>query len=754
MGTKKTYRAFSAGELAEDMYGRYDVDKYGTGCRILNNMVIKAQGGVYMRPGLRHVCEVGDSTREHFLLPFEYSDIDNYQLLFGHNTMRVLRHGGLVLEAEKTITALTNSVTPVVTVNAHGFTTGQEVYVYNVQGMRQVNNLQAKITVINANTFSLNGVNTDDFDLFVSGKIARVYEIPTPYADGDVPAIYYAQTADVMTLVHLDYPVKELKRTGHTSWTIVDATFAPLQPAPAGVTAAPAVGSGTVLYSYVVTAVANESLEESLPSNVATALNNFAVAGNSNRIIWPAVAGASKYNVYKLDNGIYGYIGSTETLEFIDTFLKPILNDTPPKARNPFVGAGNYPSVVAFQQQRRVFAHTRNKSDGIWMSRPGQYGNLSVSVPYKDDDGISFSIASGKVNAINHLISFRELLMMTTSAEWKLGSDGPLTPTSVNPVPETNYGSSKVKPVVIGNTAIFNSKYGKRVRDYSYTFEADGYDGNDLSILSSHLLKNREISSWAFAQEPDAVIWCVMSDGKMCSITYMREHKVWGWARHETDGFVESVSVVPDPDLRRDAVYFVVRRTVNGVQKRFVEILEEYVDDPIENAFFMDAGHQQKTAEATDTVYGLWHLEGREVAIYADGDVLENETVTDGMVVLPRAYKTILVGLPYMGEMQPMAPEMDTQAGSTLGDPKRIKGIIVQVLRTRGVEVAQDNTDDVFGDMRPMFEDGDLSNKIQPQSGLIDLPVLTFWDDQYVAPYIRQRYPLPAQILTLTPTYD
>lgn len=758
MAFKKTYRAFSAGELAPEMYGRYDVDKYGTGCMILKNWIIMAQGGVYKRPGKKFIAKAGDGTKKVRLIPFEFSTIQAYALEFGHEYMRVFKDSGQVLKANQTVISASNANPANLEITGHGLSTGDELYLSGFAGgtwARMVNGRGLKVTVVDVNNVTLDGINSTAFGVWSAGTAAEVYQIALPYGQNDLKNVYYAQTADIMTLCHPNYAPRELTRTGHTAWTLGNITFQPSVAAPAGQSAVATTGAGAVTYEYKITAVIEENYEESLPSAVASVTNNLATAGNKNTVSWSAVGSAIKYNIYKNKSGVYGYIGSSETTSFVDTNIDPDVTDTPPRAGNPFGadGSNDCPAVVAFQSQRRVFASTKNKPDTIWMSRAGAYANMTTSLPNKADDAITFAIASGQVNAIKHLISFRQLLAMTTAQEWNIGSDGVLSPTTISAVPETNYGTDEVKPLQIGNTAIFAARYGRRVRDYAYTFESDGYDGNDLSVLSRHLLRNRQIKEWAFAQEPDDVIWAVMSDGIGCTLTYMKEHRVWGWARHETQGLYESTCVVPDTTTRRDVPYFVIQRNIDGVDERFIEVLQEYIDDPMEDAFFVDSGLQYDGA-ATDTIGGLWHLEGMTVVPYADGNVLAEQVVEQGQITLASEYEKVVVGLRYDFELQPMATETDQGInGSTKGDPKRIKSVNLEVYRTRGLFGAQAPGMEL-NELPPVFTDGDISKPILPYTTILELAVDTAWQGDYVAPYIYDNYPVPAKILTMTPVYE
>lgn len=832
---KKTYRAFSAGELSEDMYGRYDVDKYGTGCMILKNWIIMAQGGVYKRPGTKFRASIGNESKKCRLVPFKFSTIQNYVLEFGDQYMRVYKDGDLVLESDQSIVSASQANPCNIEITGHGYSTGDEVFISGVAGMTELNNRQFKITVVDVDNFTLDGVDSTAYTAYTSGgTAAKVYEITTPYTEDELFELYYAQTADVMTLCHKSHAPMELTRTGHTAWTLTEISFSPATVQPTGAAATNSTGSGSTVYKYKVTAVREEQFEESLPGyestktitaitqaspaqvtaashgydngdivrlkdivgmtelndaeyvitvvdannftlddvdstaytaytsggtserNTVDCTNDLSTAGNENTISWSAVSGTVKYNIYKSKSGVYGYIGSSETTSFIDDNIDPDVSDTPPRANNPFVGTDNYPGVVGFSQQRRVFASTNNKPDTIWMSKAGLYSNMSKSIPNKDDDSIEFAIASGEVNAINHILGFRDLLTMTDAEEWKVYGNGVLSPTTVAADPETNYGSDIVRPIKIGNTALFAALFGTEVRDYSYTFEADGYDGNDISVLSSHLLRDAYIVDWAFAPVPDKVLWAVLSDGTLCSLTYMKEHRVWGWARHDVGGLVESVAVIPNKTERRHVPHFLVRRTINGQERRYVETLEKYVDAPMEDAYFVDCGLVYDGAD-TDTISGLWHLEGEEVTVYAEGNVLAKHTVINGMITLTSSYSKYAIGIGTDYEIQPLATESDQgKFGATKGDPKQIKTIDIEVVRTRGLFFGQGPEaveDDTLNEMTPKFEDGDLSNPILGYTGIYEMAVDPHWNNGYVAPYIYDNYPVPAKILTMTPNY-
>lgn len=130
---------------------------------------------------------------------------------------------------------------------------------------------------------------------------------------------------------------------------------------------------------------------------------------------------------------------------------------------------------------------------------------------------------------------------------------------------------------------------GSTVRDIGYSLTDDVYKGDDLTMLARHLFKNYEIVDWAFQQEPDGIVWAVRSDGVMLSFTYNKEQDVYAWARHITNGEYESVATIPGNGYTE--VYVVVKREINGVEKRFIEkLMPRMVSTDPRDQFFVDCG--------------------------------------------------------------------------------------------------------------------------------------------------------------------
>jgi hypothetical protein len=417
-----------------------------------------------------------------------------------------------------------------------------------------------------------------------------------------------------MTLVHPNYAPRELRRLGATNWTLTTINFGSPIAAPTGVTATryiPASSSTNAdtyeTMSYVVTAITADEIGESVSSSVASVTNNIFVTGATNTISWSAVTGASRYRVYKLLGGLYGYIGSTTGTSIVDNNIAPDLSVTPPIYDNEFVSTGNYPGAVSYFEQRRCFAGTINEPQKIWMTKSGTESNLSYGLPIRDVDRIEFRVAAREANTIRHIVPLTQLLLLTGSAEWRVSSlnSDEITPTTISVRPQSYIGASNVQPVIINNALVYCGARGGHVRELGYNWQASGFITNDLSIRSAHLFDNYEISDMAFAKAPIQMVWFVSTSGMLLGLTYTPEQQVGAWHKHDTDGVFESCTVVAEGI--EDRLYVVVKRTINGQTKRYVERMASRHFDSIEGAFFVDSGATYdgtNTSATTVTVSG------------------------------------------------------------------------------------------------------------------------------------------------------
>jgi hypothetical protein len=441
------------------------------------------------------------------------------------------------------------------------------------------------------------------------------------------------------------------------------------------------------------------------------------------------------------------------------TFATPTITGTPDPALN--TGTDDYPSVVTFFEQRLVYGATNNNPQTLWFSKNGDYSNFTAGTGA--DDALIYTIASNQVNAIRYLSATRVLTIGTTGGEYVLTatSDGPITPTTTLIRKYSNYGAAAIEPVQVADVTLFVQRGGRKVREFRYVGDINvaAYQAPDITIVAEHITAGG-LSAFAYQQEPDGVIWAVRADGSLIGVTYRREEEVVAWHKHviggEFDGgqaIVESIATLPS-DTGEDELYMIVKRTINGVTKRYVELMRPFDFGGVTTgAFFVDSGLRYD-GSAIGSLKGLYHLEGETVTVLANGASHPNRVVADGGVSLAYSSTTAAIGYGYTSSMQTMRIESGSADGTSQGKPKRIHAITLRLHETVGIEVGNSPSEND----RIFFRDSSMAmdQAVPLFTGDKDIEFPGGYDEDDRL-YIRQTQPLPMSVLALFPrmnTFD
>jgi hypothetical protein len=658
-------RSFAGGELSPEMFGRIDDIKFQTGAAKMRNFIPTPQGPAENRPGTAYVATVKDSTKRTRLLPFTYSTTQTMVLEFGQGYIRFHTQGSTLQAGSPAayngatayvvgdlvssggtnyycIAATTGNAPPNATYwyplpsSAYEIPSPyQEADLFSIHYVQSgdvltlvhPNHAPRELRRLGATTWTLTAIT------FVAP--VAVPGTPTVTASrGDalnITGITQANPGVVTTVgnhgfaigdsVYLDggtmtqlsgfYLVNTTPGTNTFTVKAYDTGV------PVDTTAYTAWTSGGFVQFgdksldfdnyYVVTAIAQNAVDESAASPTGNVINNLNAIGAKNTISWSAVAGALRYNVYKRQSGLYGYIGQTAATSFDDDNIGPDMGITPPIVETPFNSANNYPRSVSYFEQRRIFAGTNNAPQTIWMTRSGTESDLSYSLPIKDSDRINIRVAAREVNTINHIVPLTQLLLLTSSAEWRvspINSDA-LTPTTISVRPQSYIGANDVQPEIVNNTVVYCAARGGHVRELGYSWQASGFVTGDLSIRAAHLFDDLTLVDMCYSKSPQPILWFVSSNGNLLSLTYMPEQQIGAWAQHDTLGLYESCTAVAEGN--EDRVYVVVKRTINGNSVRYIERMASRQITTLEACFFVDAGltyDGTNTTATTVTVSG------------------------------------------------------------------------------------------------------------------------------------------------------
>lgn len=410
-------------------------------------------------------------------------------------------------------------------------------------------------------------------------------------------------------------------------------------------------------------------------------------------------------------------------------------------------GSGNnWPAAVGYFEGRRCFAGLGQDPQRVLMSRSGTESDFTYSLPYRDDDRVSYQIATTQFNSIQHIVPLSEMLLMTTGSEVRCSaaSASAIAPDDFRALPISYNGSSNVQPIMVGNNLIYCAGRGGHVLEFAYEYTAGGYISGDLCLRSAHLFDFREITDMTYSKSPYPILWFVSTSGQLLGLTYIPGQGIGSWHKHETDGRFESCACVSED--YEDVLYVSVLRNINGVDHRFIERLSTRKFEKLEDSFFVDCGGTYR-GSPTKTVSGIDWLEGKEVAILADGAVQTRQIVHGGKIELEQEASVVHVGLPYVSDCKTLPVVLSTES-TGIGMRKNVSKITLRVYESSGILAGPsfDERDLVEYKQRKTEQPGSAPSLV---SGEIDLAMRPAWSDGG-AVCIRQADPLPLSLLSMS----
>lgn len=551
------------------------------------------------------------------------------------------------------------------------------------------------------------------------------------------------------------------KITSYTSATSVDATVQTDE-----------LGVDEILPSYASNTI---SFVEGDPSGTGSSHNDFIRDSNKQFVeqgftegMTITVTGAAQsannttYEIVKVTSDEITLVpaddvvaeSASNTITIVGT-----LNATDEWSLGAFSETTGFPRACAFYEQRLVFAGTTSQPQALFFSVAGDFENMTESD--SDSSAMNYTIGSNQVNRILYLASARSMVVGTTGGEFVVrasGTDEPITPTNIQIKQQATYGSADVQPVQAGSYTLFVQRAKRKLRELGYVYDTDAYQAVDLTILADHVSENGLVEL-AYQQEPFSLVWATTGDGRLIGMTYRREEQVVAWHQHKlggtftsggttyNHGFVENLAVIPG-ELNQDNLYMVVKRTINGATRRYVEILSDIdFGTDIQDAIFVDSSLTY-SGSSTSSLSGLDHLEGQTVSVLEEGAAHPDKTVASGSISTDRATTKAQVGLGYTSTLKTVRLEAGSASGTAQGKIKKIHSVIIRFFRTVGCSVGTslDNTDTIpFRDSSdptdtavPLFT-GDKTIEAQPS-----------WDTEGSI-VVKQTQPLPMTIVGIYP---
>lgn len=738
--TKQIQSNLSSGELAPSAYGRVDIARYPNAVEIAKNVIPQTLGGAKKRPGTQWIAETKDSAKRSVLVPYIVGRDSAYMLEVGDNYLRVFKPDGTQVMSGPSPYEITTPY-DVDAIQDIDYAQGEEtMYVFHSEvfparlrtfgdalwdcspapftttPFAETGDFPAANLTLSANTVGTGRTMTASAAVFLASDVGRAIL----WDAGIFVVTAYTDTTHVTGEVKVVFASASIP-TGQ--WNLDSSPQAKLTPS-----AATPVG---------------DSITLTLDANG-----------------WRA-ADVGKF--VRVNSGLVRITAYTSALVVTGTIIIELSASVAAPALSWTLESSiwgttyGYPCTGTLNEQRLVTAGTARNPQTVFGSKTGE--ELDYTIGVADDDAYQFKIDSVETNQIAYIIGIRNLLVLTYGGEFAMfsGNEKPITPTNVQVKPQSPHGSRRVKPVIVGKEVLFVQRAGRKLRSIGYRYDEDGYKSTDLTTLAEHITASG-IASMCFQQEPEPVVWAALRNGALVSLTLNRDLDVIAWARHETDGAVESIAKMPYGDSEQ--VWMIVRRSIDGTVKRYVERLRPDwypiygqedpdlnaippADAPVNWGFTLDCAVAQDDATGKATWTGFDHLEGKTVRCIADGVDMPPMDVTGGSITLPRPAKRILAGLMFYPLIKLLPPEVPSQSGSVQGDALSVHEVMLRVLNTTGVTVNGDEsiTGRVNGpdqlDYPPTLFSGDVSASTLG------------WSRNDPDTIIAQAHPLPFHLLAV-----
>lgn len=541
---------FNRGEISPLLKGRIDQEVYRNGLETAKNCFVDTRGPIVRRNGFKFVKEVKDSSKKVRLIPYNYLSTQGYMLEFGHNYIRFYYSGGQVLSG------------------------------------------------------------------------GSPYEVTTTYTQDEVDDIQYCQVGSTLYLAHPNHYPAKLVRTNTTSWTLSNiAAYPPPtdeygEVIPYTITPGATTGSGVTftsstpvfltydigrqivnltgtgraaIVSITSTTQAVCDILEAFPSTSAISANGtkldlspigtFTPSGRTLGSIITVTAGAGAFKAYhlgmylRINNGkcliteiTSGTVVKAEvqkTLSSTDASISTILEQP------SWSSAYGYPAVIGVSQQRLVLASTTQEPNKIWFSQSSDFENFGEGT----NDADAISINSTLNSNVSWVAALRDTLTGGVGGESSVGSggSGPLTPSTVGEVIRTREGSGAQIPLLLEGEVFYIKGTKNKILSMQYDYASDSYGSQEVSLTFSHLIEDG-IKRISRVRYPSPIVFITLDSGDLVAMTYSKNPQVLGATHITTDGSFEDVQAIVN-GLKED-VYALVKRTINGSTKRYIEILD------------------------------------------------------------------------------------------------------------------------------------------------------------------------------------
>lgn len=655
---------FGAGEVSPLVYGRVDTPRYKTGLDKCLNYLPALQGPLYRRPGTKYLNNVKDSTKAPVFIPFQFSITQAYVLELGDLYMRFYANNGQVLTSGAsfqvsgnrsddndfpfggygadyfpfTATRVDTSPQALERISAStSITSGSILELVTPYAFADLSGIR---WTQSADTLYLTHPKYPPYKLQRFGQtlwtLKQIYFQDGPYLalnsysqPGDSTRITFTTAATGPVMNILTGPILTVSAMATNAGAIKVTT-----------SAAHGLRSGDKVYIAGATGTveANTTGVSGQPffwNIIVNSTTTFTLVGSTFVHAWisggtvapalfppPSIPTGGVLPDYGraialIIAGVRYWGVITDWTNMATVTMNVDASNVVPDATlatawllGVYSNTNGYPSCCCLHQSRFVLAAPPNYPQQLDGSEVGNFESFVPSDPatltVNDSNAYQFTLASQDVNALRWMKSNAQgLLAGSYTSEWLIAASTQgiaLTPTNVNAVQTSAYGSSNADAIPVGTAALYISRANRKVREMNYFWQAGTFRSTDLTELSEHITLPM-ITKIVNQKETQPVVWGVRSDGLFLAMVYDRDDVALkaGWARQQLGGQSDSagtnpivldMAVIPAPDISFDQLWMLVKRFINGQTVVTVEFMTKIFDDTFlqEDSYHFDCG--------------------------------------------------------------------------------------------------------------------------------------------------------------------
>ncbi len=677
---------FNGGELSPKIDSRVDFAKYASGCRILENMIPLIEGGAMRRAGLYYVASTKTAGEKSRLVSFHFSTTQAYIIEIGKQYMRFYKDRGQI------VVAYAAWQTSTAYVPGNLVTNGGNYY--------------RCIVAHTSGTFATD-LAADKWTA-TAGAADLAYEIPTTYTESEVYELKVVQSADTMYIVHPNHPPAKLTRTAHTSWTLEDISF----------TANPFTGAGKY------------------PAAVAFFEQRLVFAGSDDdpQTLW--ASGTANFENFTQDpdddSTAFEYSLYSDKVDRIRWLMSAdiLLAGTTGGVWKIWSGSASEPIGISNVSAKRQFAigmkdmDAEMLHDAVLAVQRGGTRVRHVAYDYYTDRYVGTDltraaqhIALGKSRALSG-INDMDYQTEPMQILWAVRADGQLLAMTYD-IQEKIFGWFRI---VTGKRSAVPT-----IDTIESVVEADDVTTITLTrttnaAASDDVWDEIESVTVLTVDDNEDEVWVqvkrTINGSVVRYIEYFKPHEIFGqiadaffvdsglaWEGEGAQA-IEGITAANPPVVTITGHTFTdgdkVRiYGVEGMTEVNCGLTSAYtvanagantfelsgIDGSAWSTYTAGTGYAIQVAQ---TVTGLSHLEGKQVAVHTDIGVHPQETVASGAITLAWYANKIHVGIPYDSILEPMLIEPGSREGTSKGRKKKVIAISASFYQSYGCKWGPD----------------------------------------------------------------